>query len=109
MTTATIRAYLSNYSGYKATDLADMPQEKLAKILFITHMMMEPRDGYVEVGSVEVKVTLKPHEQMVTEAVASLRAQVQVVRAEAERTAMKLEGEISKLLAIGMTTDEVPA
>lgn len=60
------------------------------------------RDGYIQVGTADIDITLLPHKQMMTSAVASLRKQKEAVIATAQMEATKIEAQIQSLLAITM-------
>ena len=103
--TVTVRAYLS-HSYRKPADLFKLSQEELANCLAITTTNMDDTEGWIQVGTAEVRVNLTPLPDLTANTIRTLRAQVKTIRADAERKAMALEGEIQKLLAI---TNEVQA
>jgi len=103
--TVTVRAYLA-HSYLKPADLFKLPQAELVQSLHITTADMSDSEGWIQVGTAEVHVTLTPLPDLTANTIRTLRAQVKTIRANAERKAMALEGEIQKLLAI---TNEVQA
>lgn len=103
--TVTVRAYLAN-SYLKPAELHKLSQKKLAEGLSFTTQDMSDYEGWSQVGTAEVRVNLTPLPDLTANTIRTLRAQVKTIRADAERKAMALEGEIQKLLAI---TNEVQA
>lgn len=103
--TATVRTFLV-HSYRKPADLYKLSQKELAECLsFSTHDMSDT-EGWIQVGTAEVRVNLTPLPDLTANTTRTLRAQVKTIRADAERKAMALEGEIQKLMAI---TNEVQA
>ena len=103
--TVTVHAYLA-HSYRKPADLFNLPQAELVQALCITTTDMSDSEGWIQVGTADVRVNLTPLPDLTANTIRTLRAQVKTIRADAERKAMALEGEIQKLLAI---TNEVKA
>ncbi len=101
-----INAYLA-HSYRKPADLIGLDQEELTRALSFTAHNMDGAEHWVRVGTAEVTVTLHPMSEITANAIASLRQELQNVRAEAQMKATQIEGQIANLLAI--TCDEVSA
>lgn len=99
----TVRAYLA-HSYLKPADLFKLPQAELVPSLQITSADMGDSEGWIQVGTAEVRVSLTPLPDLTANTIRTLRAQVKTIRADAERKAMALEGEIQKLLSITLET-----
>jgi hypothetical protein len=99
MTTLTLNISLSNHSlAYiKPQDLTDA--ERLVGHLTFSRVDMTSM-GYVNVGTVEIDISLLPPDQIIGNAVVALRAQAANIRAKATAEATALEGKAQQLLAI---------
>ena len=101
----TLTAYLiSNYR--KPAELARMKPAELAGALFYSPSDCIKVDGWIKVGTAEITVTLKPHEEMVIDTIAALRRTQSLMLAKAQAESTRIDAEIGKLLAI---TNEVTA
>jgi hypothetical protein len=95
---ATLTAYLT--SGYrKPADLIGMKPAELASCLCYSEVDMR-HHNWIAVGTAEITVTLKPRDEMTVETIAALRKAQSLLLAKAQAESNRIDGEISKLLAI---------
>lgn len=86
------------HSEYRSPrELEGDPQHAIDMLAFYQTLTT---GGYVQVGTAEITVTIFDQPTMTTRAIASLRAEQQRERAEAEARITKLESKIQQLLAI---------
>jgi hypothetical protein len=101
---STHRVYLT-HTYRKPADLIGMNQDQLAAAVYVTPHDMSGSEGWTEVGQADVTITLHSMSEITANTIATLRAELQTVRAEAQMKASDIEDRIAKLLAI--TCDEV--
>lgn len=101
--TTTSKAWITNYSDIGPHNIMEQPANRFA---FTDPNSDMKSAGWTEIGeaTITIKVTFN-EEQMVANKVATLRAQVSKLRAEAEFEATRLEDQIQKLLAITYTPE----
>lgn len=96
--TGTVGVWLTRSCGIGPTDLKDGEDAALVRGFTFTHIDMAP--DWTRIGNAELKITLAPNDAIVTDAIASLRAEQTRLRAEAERKSTDIERQIQTLLAI---------
>ena len=101
----TLTAYLTN-GIYKPAELSSMSPAELATTLFYSSADCSNIAHWIAVGTANVTVTLKPHDERVAEAIAALRKAQSLMLAKAQAESTRMDAEIGKLLAI---TNEVTA
>lgn len=102
---ATLTAYLV-HSYMTPAELFSKSQDELAEQLSFTRHDMSSNESWREVGTAEITVTLKPHDEIVVDTIAALRKAQSLMLAKAHAESNRIDGEIQKLLAI---TNEVTA
>ena len=96
---ATLTAYLTN-GIYKPADLRSLAPAELATALFYASHDCGNISGWIEVGTAQITVSLKPHGEIVVDAIAALRQAQSLLLAKAQAESTRIDAEIGKLLAI---------
>ena len=96
---------VSKYSCFDLSNPAATPVHGFSFVNpdYVKDGVLDPgwaKDGYRHVGWAAISVQVLPVKQMMAGAVATLQAEKQHVIATAQAEAMRIEGEIQKLLAI---------
>ena len=93
-----IKIFVSEY-GLDHINVSDLSDPKNDMYLSFTNANMN-ECGYTQVGTGEVNCSFFSRDEIQQGAVDSLKAQVQKVKAEAEKEVTKLNDKIQQLLAI---------
>lgn len=99
--TATVPVWIT--SKYVTLDSLDKstPERAISTMnYYLPHEDGTPPDGWVQVGTAEITVTLAPQDQIVGNQIAMLKAAQKKVRADAENALNQIEGQIQSLMAI---------
>ena len=106
--TATLHAWLSPYHSIEG--LFDQPSKGVVSAL--TYSVEAPggggfceREGYTYMGTAEVTVAIGSRTEIVMSKVQGLKAQQQLILANAQAQATRIEGQIQKLLAISYDSE----
>ena len=96
--TATTKVFASEYSGIGPKELVEWTDEQLADRLIYSNS--EGIDGWTQIGTGTVTVTLFESEQVIACAVESLKAELQKTLADAEVKANMIREKIQNLLCL---------
>lgn len=94
--TGTTKAWLSNYDG---PDALEGEQDKAVSALWYSAHDMTGQ-GWVYAGVANITIEVVSNDDLIANKVATLRKELQTVRAKAEVAAGDIEAKIQKLLAI---------
>ena len=96
--TATTKVFASEYSGIGPKELETWEDEQLADRLIYSNT--EGIDGWTQIGTGTVTVTLFESEQVIACAVETLKAELQKTLADAEVKANMIREKIQNLLCL---------
>jgi hypothetical protein len=94
----TVKIWVSKL-GLERINVSDLYDPANHDLLFFTNTNMDDI-GYTQVGTGIVECSFYSRDEIQQGAINSLKSQVQQVRAKAENDVMKLQDQISQLLAI---------
>ncbi|CUK21750.1 hypothetical protein [Achromobacter xylosoxidans] len=99
--TQTVSAWLTPTSLTSPDEITDPNKVRLGDLSYTNLDMTEC--GYTLIGKARITLALPDRERLIDSKVASMRAEVKKIRAEAEAKACHIENQISNLLAIELS------
>ncbi|MFY1909420.1 hypothetical protein ACOTCW_27225 [Achromobacter xylosoxidans] len=99
--TQTVSAWLTPPSRISPNEITDPNKVRLGDLSYTNLDMTEC--GYTLIGKARITLALPDRERLIDSKVASMRAEVKKIRAEAEAKACHIENQISNLLAIELS------
>ncbi|MFH7106393.1 hypothetical protein ACFWXM_00940 [Achromobacter xylosoxidans] len=99
--TQTVSAWLTPNSLISPDEITDPNKVRLGDLSYTNLDMTEC--GYTLIGKARITLALPDRERLIDSKVASMRAEVKKIRAEAEAKACHIENQISNLLAIELS------
>lgn len=97
----TATAYLGSSSLMSPEELHNASPEELVKHLtFRDESPFWVEIGYTKVGIAKIDIELAPQNDMINNKIEALRAEMQMVKADAQVKVQKLEDQLQSLLAI---------
>lgn len=96
--TQTVSAWLTPTSLTSPDEITDPNKVRLGDLSYTNLDMTEC--GYTLIGKARITLALPDRDRLIDSKVASMRAEVKKIRAEAEAKASHIENQISNLLAI---------
>lgn len=99
--TQTVSAWLTPNSLTSPDEITDPNKVRLGDLSYTNLDMTEC--GYTLIGKARITLALPDRERLIDSKVASMRAEVKKIRAEAEAKARHIENQISNLLAIELS------
>lgn len=99
--TQTVSAWLTPTSLISPDEITDPNKIRLGDLSYTNLDMTEC--GYTLIGKARITLALPDRERLIDSKVASMRAEVKKIRAEAEAKASHIENQISNLLAIELS------
>lgn len=99
--TQTVSAWLTPSSSISPQDITDPNKIRLGALFYTSVDMTDC--GYTLIGKARITLALPDRERLIDSKVASMRAEVKKIRAEAEAKASHIENQISNLLAIELS------
>jgi hypothetical protein len=94
----TLKIFTDEY-GLNSINVSDLSDPQNAPYFLYTTANMT-NCGYTQIGTGEIHCTFLTRDEIQKGAIDSLKAQVQEVKAKAEKEVMQLQDKISQLLAI---------
>ncbi|MGN3707146.1 hypothetical protein [Achromobacter xylosoxidans] len=99
--TQTVSAWLTPNSLISPDEITDPNKVRLGDLSYTNLDMTEC--GYTLIGKARITLALPDRDRLIDSKVASMRAEVKKIRAEAEAKACHIENQISNLLAIELS------
>ncbi|CUJ64853.1 hypothetical protein HMPREF3069_03175 [Achromobacter xylosoxidans] len=99
--TQTVSAWLTPNSLISPDEITDPNKVRLGDLSYTNLDMTEC--GYTLIGKARITLALPDRDRLIDSKVASMRAEVKKIRAEAEAKASHIENQISNLLAIELS------
>ncbi|WP_241117421.1 hypothetical protein [Achromobacter xylosoxidans] len=99
--TQTVSAWLTPTSLTSPDEITDPNKVRLGDLSYTNLDMTEC--GYTLIGKARITLALPDRDRLIDSKVASMRAEVKKIRAEAEAKACHIENQISNLLAIELS------
>lgn len=99
--TQTVSAWLTPNSLISPDEITDPNKVRLGDLSYTNLDMTDC--GYTLIGKARITLALPDRERLIDSKVASMRAEVKKIRAEAEAKACHIENQISNLLAIELS------
>jgi len=90
--TATIHAYVASY--YTMDDIVNVaPENAVNRLMF----SINPLDGYIQIGTAEIRVTIDSQEDIVSRQISTLQEAKKRIQAETQQKLNAIDEQIGKL------------